>query len=101
MPAVGPVVGGVKLTVAPPLIIAVGQLLIVLEVKINVTPVPVIVAPPFIENWPPSRKYVPGLSVTLAPALSCIPPQYTPGLIVIVAFDVKLFALQPEKNGTE
>ena len=49
---VGPVVGAVRLIVAPPLIVAVGQLLMVLDVKINVTPVPVIVAPPFMEKSP-------------------------------------------------
>src|SRR4051794_37330580 len=37
----------------------------------------------------------------MAPALSCIPPQYTPGSIVIGALAEKLLALQPEKKGTE
>src|SRR4029077_10692061 len=75
MPAKGAVEGGVRLMVAPPLIVAVGQSLIVLDVKTMVTPLPCRVPPPLTVKLPPSTMKTPGLNVTSALALNCIPPQ--------------------------
>src|SRR5437870_1552439 len=46
MPAVGPVVGAVRLTFAFPLMVAFAQLLLDFDVKTSVTPVPTSVPPP-------------------------------------------------------
>jgi hypothetical protein len=54
IPAVGPVVGGVKLSVAPPLIVTVGQELPLFFVNTSVTPVPLTTAPPLRVKLPPS-----------------------------------------------